>query len=157
MKYPCNRTEQGPAWRSMIPFLESLAHIRPLLEQKFVLPIPTNARLNQGQSSARIVIFKEFTTTFPILLWCGQVLRKSQFVHQSTFLSGKSSTKVLDLPQKAGIMQRKNLKEREKSFSFSSKLSPAWLCWRKFYQLHFAHAAAAGYTTTSGRAAWDSS
>lgn len=65
MKYSYNRTEQGAAWRSTILFLESLVYILPLLAQKFVLPMHDTVN---AQSSAMIVIFKEFDTGFPTLL-----------------------------------------------------------------------------------------
>lgn len=72
-----------------------------------------------AQSSAGIIIFKEFTTGFPTPLWCGQLLEKSQ-LYQNTFLSGKSSRKVLDLvptrcPKQVAFSEKNLKKEKELS------------------------------------------
>lgn len=73
------------------------------------------------------------TKSFPTILQCGQILGRSVLFHQNMFLSDKSSTKVLYLPQPACIIQRKNLKkERDKNFlSSSSNLSLALLLLKK--------------------------
>lgn len=117
----------------------------------FCLYVPTQNSVN-AQISAGIVIFKEFTTGFPTLLWCGQVLGKSQLVHQYTLLSGKWMTKVLDLiptrcPQQLAFREPE---EGEKNFLFKPFTSKAVLkevlsipfssCWSCRIQHHFREA-----------------